>query len=133
MGSGLGIQQKNKSDLKTLQFSSNFLDNFNPQNSRREKNKRRTQQHVHVKQAQPKKIYNYTAIYDEQGKLKANGKDICDCFELSCPGCHFPCYVCGSNKCSIRCRNNRKFMYEAIEHDGKDFVINNPHLALIMN
>lgn len=115
-------------DLETLQTSNKFLDNFNPQNSRREKNKRRNQYQVQQK-ATAKKTYNYTALYDDQGRLKSSGQDICDCFDAKCAGCHFPCYTCGSEKCAIRCRNNRKFMYEAVEHDGKDLVVHNPLLT----
>ncbi|CAG9804425.1 unnamed protein product [Chironomus riparius] len=129
----ISSQQKNKRDLETLQYSSNFLDNFNPQNSRREKNKRRTQQQQQTTRPQAKKTYNYTAIYDEQGRLKVNNQDICDCFDFLCPGCHFPCHYCASQKCGMRCRVNRKFMYDAIEHDGKDHVINNPFLANLLN
>ena len=128
----ISSQHKGKRDLETLQYSSNFLDNFNPQNSRREKNKRRTQQQQQTTRPQVKKTYN-TAIYDEQGRLKVNNQDICDCFDLLCPGCHFPCHYCASQKCGMRCRVNRKFMYDAIEHDGKDHVVNNPFLANVLN
>lgn len=67
-------------------------------------------------------------LYDEQGRLKSTGADVCDCFDAACEGCHFPCEWCQSEKCSIKCRNNRRFMYEVIEYDGKDKVTHNPNL-----
>ena len=45
-----------------------------------------------------------------------------------CPGCHFPCLKCRSNKCGNECRQNRKWMFESVELDGKpNSVKNNPY------
>lgn len=43
-------------------------------------------------------------IYDENGHIRATGKDLCDCLDETCPGCHFPCSKCNSNKCGHECR-----------------------------
>ncbi|KAG5681435.1 hypothetical protein PVAND_010871 [Polypedilum vanderplanki] len=118
------VPMKSKRDLEVINSSSNFLDNFNPLTSRREKNKRK--QFVGPKVVTKK---YYTPLYDEQGRLKSTNQDVCDCFDVLCAGCHFPCYYCNSQKCASKCRNNRRFMYEAIEYDGKDTVLTNPLLA----
>ena len=119
--------QKNKRDMTSIN-STNFLDDFNPLNSQRERNKQKNQfSFTQVTKKTAKKVAG--ALYDENGKLKSTGQDVCDCFNLSCPGCHMECEWCSSNKCGLRCRNNRKFMYDAIEFDGKDKVITNPFLS----
>uniref|UniRef100_A0A1A9Z8C9 ARF7EP_C domain-containing protein n=1 Tax=Glossina pallidipes TaxID=7398 RepID=A0A1A9Z8C9_GLOPL len=35
-------------------------------------------------------------------------KDICDCTREKCPGCWSECIKCGSTKCGLECRINRK-------------------------
>uniref|UniRef100_A0A1B0BBA9 ARF7 effector protein C-terminal domain-containing protein n=1 Tax=Glossina palpalis gambiensis TaxID=67801 RepID=A0A1B0BBA9_9MUSC len=40
--------------------------------------------------------------------LKIPCKDICDCTRPKCPGCWSECIKCGSNKCGLECRINRK-------------------------
>lgn len=104
----------------------NFLSDFNPLNSRREKNKQFRNLYL-TKQKPPTKKQSGN-LYDDEGKLKATGEDICDCFDKKCEGCHFPCELCGSQKCGLRCRKNRRWMYEMIEYDGKDKVTHNPYL-----
>lgn len=64
--------------------------------------------------------------YDLNGLVKTTKDDLCDCFDLNCEGCHFPCEACGNSKCGIRCRVNRKWAYDKIEHDGKGTIIENP-------
>lgn len=55
-------------------------------------------------------------LYDEQGTHMNSGRNLCDCLNPECPGCHFPCKSCGSNKCGRKCRNHRKWMYtQAVE------------------
>ena len=61
---------------------------------------------------------NKNNVYDEKGILISCGKDVCDCMDDSCPGCHFPCPKCRSNKCGNECRQNRKWMFESVELDG---------------
>ena len=57
-------------------------------------------------------------VYDEKGILVSCGKDLCDCMDDTCPGCHFPCPKCRSNKCGHECRQNRKWIFDCVELDG---------------
>lgn len=43
-------------------------------------------------------------IYNEAGHIAATGRDLCDCLDETCPGCHFSCTKCTSNKCGHECR-----------------------------
>lgn len=116
------VNQKGyKSSLDVLRSSSKYLENFNPENSRREKNKRRQ---FSTQKSTTKK--GYMSIYDDKGRIRETGEDICDCFEHNCDGCFFPCFSCASLKCAIRCRVNRRFIYEKIEFDGKETQKLNP-------
>lgn len=100
--------------------NSKFLANFDPEKSKREKRKltRRSYSTVASK----------NTMYDEYGIYRETHIDMCDCLDLKCPGCHFPCPSCQSSKCGPCCRVSRKWTYEQIEHDGKDLVIRNPFL-----
>ncbi|CAG4978345.1 unnamed protein product [Parnassius apollo] len=95
----------------------NFLDNFDPETSARERRKLNRKSYFMNR--------NCKKIYNERGQIAATGKDLCDCLDETCPGCHFPCTKCNSNKCGHECRVNRKWMYEKIEIEGNDFVIKN--------
>lgn len=53
-------------------------------------------------------------VYDSQGIHINSKKDLCDCLHLECPGCHLPCKRCGSTKCGLRCRCDRKWMYTQV-------------------
>ncbi len=57
-------------------------------------------------------------VYDDDGLLLADGRDICDCLDNHCPGCHFPCLRCKSPKCGADCRCNRKWVYQEVEVEG---------------
>ena len=58
-------------------------------------------------------------VYDERGRLLADiSRDLCDCLEKTCPGCHFPCSKCGSQKCGAECRCNRRWYYHELEVEG---------------
>ncbi|XP_075749595.1 uncharacterized protein LOC119186654 isoform X3 [Rhipicephalus microplus] len=56
--------------------------------------------------------------YNARGIHIASNKDACDCLQPNCPGCHFPCPKCNSQKCGDECRSNRNYVYEQIEVDG---------------
>ncbi|XP_076168868.1 ARL14 effector protein [Ptiloglossa arizonensis] len=99
-----------------------FLRNFDPEHSEREKRK------LHRRLYQGHKRH---ALYDENGLHIETGDDLCDCLNLSCAGCHFPCSKCSSTKCAHECRSNRKWTYESIENEGCDIVIKNPLLKEI--
>lgn len=71
--------------------------------------------------------------YDKNGLVKINGVklDVCDCLEIDCPGCFYPCFKCRSEKCGLQCRRYRKFMYEDFALDGTPNVhVKNPYLPL---
>ncbi|XP_032529276.2 ARL14 effector protein isoform X2 [Danaus plexippus] len=92
-------------------------ENFDPATSDRER--RKLNRKNYFMNRKNKKIYN------ERGLIASTGKDLCDCLDETCPGCHFPCPKCNSNKCGHECRCNRKWMYDKIEIEGNDFVIKN--------
>jgi hypothetical protein len=115
--------QKARRDITNLKIE--CMKNFNPFDSARERNKRK--QYT----VNPSKKINLS-LYDETGKIRNTTSDICDCFDSTCVGCFFPCKKCGSEKCAIHCRVNRKWAYDLIEYDGKDFQKKNP-LTLIKN
>ncbi|XP_003694243.1 ARL14 effector protein-like [Apis florea] len=96
-----------------------FLRNFDPEHSEREKRK------LHRRLYQGHKRH---AMYDENGVYTQTRDDLCDCLNLNCAGCHFPCSKCNSPKCGHECRNNRKWTYESIENEGSDVIIKNPLL-----
>ncbi|CAO1410489.1 unnamed protein product [Diamesa serratosioi] len=113
-----------------LLADSNFLTNFNPENSKREQAKMKRQTYTKAS-AKPKSSIDRTSMYDEFGLIRQTKEDWCDCFEVSCAGCHFPCESCGSQKCALKCRVNRKIAYEVIEHDGKNLQLKNPLISII--
>lgn len=45
-----------------------------------------------------------------------------------CPGCHFACLRCGSEKCGSECRSRRKWTFDHIEIEGTDFKVRFPNL-----
>lgn len=67
--------------------------------------------------------------YDAEGRLlNHKGFDLCDCLETQCPGCHFACLRCGSEKCGSECRSRRKWTFDHIEIEGTDFKVRFPNL-----
>ncbi|XP_072905961.1 ARL14 effector protein-like isoform X3 [Hemitrygon akajei] len=73
-----------------------------------------------VRQTMPIK----SKVYDSQGLLIFSGLDRCDCLDDRCLGCFYPCPNCGSQKCGIECRCDRKWLYEQIEVEGGEIIRN---------
>lgn len=67
-------------------------------------------------------FHRFTKKYDKYGRLLCNGMDLCDCLEVDCLGCFYPCPKCNSNKCGPECRCNRKWVYDAIETESGDAI-----------
>ncbi|XP_071794586.1 ARL14 effector protein-like [Asterias amurensis] len=110
--------------LKSLEFKNpgrrQFdMSTFDPENSEREMRKlRRTFQRTDMKQKARQQV-----MYDEKGRLLDTHKNLCDCLNDKCPGCHYPCPQCTSTKCGVQCRCNRKWVYNQIENEsGGDLV-----------
>jgi hypothetical protein len=58
-------------------------------------------------------------VYDSAGRLLGSGRDVCDCLEERCPGCHLPCPACSSAKCGHACRAGRAWQYDWVEVEGQ--------------
>ncbi|XP_067132215.1 52 kDa repressor of the inhibitor of the protein kinase [Centruroides vittatus] len=95
-----------------------FMENWNPETSNREARKMN------------RKIYkdNVRSLnhYDEKGVHVQSKKDLCDCLDEDCPGCHYPCPKCESPKCGHECRNGRRWIYEKVEIEGTDITTKTP-------
>ncbi|XP_008335522.1 ARL14 effector protein [Cynoglossus semilaevis] len=63
-------------------------------------------------------------VYDNKGRLISNGNDMCDCLDVDCMGCFYPCPECGSRKCGVECRCDRKWLYEQVEVEGGEIIRN---------
>ncbi|XP_063046026.1 ARL14 effector protein [Engraulis encrasicolus] len=63
-------------------------------------------------------------VYDGQGLLVSCGRDLCDCLDSDCLGCFYPCPDCGSRKCGVECRCDRKWLYEQVEVEGGEIIRN---------
>ncbi|KAF0042877.1 hypothetical protein F2P81_004214 [Scophthalmus maximus] len=63
-------------------------------------------------------------VYDGKGRLLSNNTDMCDCLDVDCMGCFYPCTECGSRKCGVECRCDRKWLYEQVEVEGGEIIRN---------
>lgn len=63
-------------------------------------------------------------VYDSKGRLLSCNKDMCDCLDVDCMGCFYPCPDCGSRKCGVECRCDRKWLYEQVEVEGGEIIRN---------
>ncbi|XP_022096274.1 ARL14 effector protein-like [Acanthaster planci] len=110
--------------LKSLEFKNpgrrQFdMSTFDPENSEREMRKlRRTFQSTSITQ----KSRNHV-MYNEKGLLLADNRDLCDCLNVKCPGCFYPCEQCSSTKCGVQCRCNRKWVYNKVENESGEDVV----------
>lgn len=95
-----------------------FMENFNPETSARETRK--------VTRKVMNQMRYRGKLHDSQGIHISTGKDLCDCCEEHCPGCHFPCPKCKSQKCGPVCRTNRRWVYEQNEIEGTDIIFKHP-------
>lgn len=91
-----------------LKIDMKFNDEFDPSQSRRNDSK---------------------SIYDTYGRIRVTRKDVCDCLDNRCVGCHFPCKWCKSTKCGPTCRKNRNDYTKKIEIDGADDIIFNRNFS----
>ncbi|ETN65519.1 hypothetical protein AND_002736 [Anopheles darlingi] len=114
-------RRKSRGTRNLLEDNSKFLANFDPGISRREK--RKLAQSIPLQQTETRN--RKSSLYNEQGWLRESRRNLCDCLDFTCPGCHFPCPSCDSAMCGPVCRRNRRWMYEQIVHDSKEKIITN--------
>ncbi|XP_052792058.1 ARL14 effector protein-like isoform X2 [Mya arenaria] len=114
-------KQRQGKQLRMLAFVNpgKFMDDFVPEKSAREMKKIN-------RRLNKDKVTKKNQLYDEFGNLAINGKNLCDCLDVDCPGCHFPCPKCSSEKCGGDCRCNRKWVYEYVESEGTGTTISWP-------
>ncbi|XP_026273101.1 ARL14 effector protein [Frankliniella occidentalis] len=106
---------RKKSDRFDLK-NNKFMENFNPEQSNRERRKLNRKINYEGRR---------NVVYTDRGIHIESGKDLCDCLDESCPGCHFACPKCQSKKCGHECRSHRKWMYDLIEIEGTREVVKN--------
>lgn len=75
-----------KRELEDLFIDMKFNQDFNPNRTRRTKPK---------------------STHTPHGQIRTMWKDVCDCLDDRCIGCHFPCKQCSNTKCGKDCRRNR--------------------------
>ncbi|PVD19436.1 hypothetical protein C0Q70_19925 [Pomacea canaliculata] len=111
-----GKFQMTPNQLKKISLDENgtFMSDFDPERSKREMRKLNRKIHKENKKL--------NQMYDETGRLLENSLDICDCLDKDCPGCHFPCPKCASEKCGAECRSGRRWTYEQVEVEGTNLV-----------
>lgn len=105
--------------------TSRFMEDFDPSRKRSVKRKEDSPSYIeddHIKKVPSHQIQRRKEekkiLFDHQGVLLHNQRDLCDCLREACPGCHFRCPKCQSPKCGHECRNNRRWQYNFIEEDG---------------
>ncbi|XP_076067418.1 uncharacterized protein LOC143040340 isoform X4 [Oratosquilla oratoria] len=101
--------------IRTLMLNEEnaLLESGNPRASERVRRKKKKVNYFHDKYSR-----KLMPTYGPDGTIIATGKDLCDCLQSTCPGCHFPCPRCRSQKCGAECRINRKWYYDNLEVDG---------------
>lgn len=95
-----------KRQAEDLSIDMHFAEGFDPKKSKRTENK---------------------TMFDGAGRYR-NGRDVCDCLDNKCVGCHFPCRNCGNTKCGNECRRYRSYAYESIKVEGQSYVRRNTNI-----
>ncbi|XP_063608208.1 uncharacterized protein LOC134782582 isoform X4 [Penaeus indicus] len=103
-----------------------FMENFNPKTSERVRRKKKKVQYFSSSGRNKNQMQQ--AYHGPDGRLLSSGKDLCDCLQPSCPGCHYPCPKCNSGKCGNECRINRKWFYEKVEVEGTQISWTNEYV-----
>ncbi|CAH2326133.1 potassium voltage-gated channel subfamily A member 4 [Pelobates cultripes] len=109
--------------LKSLQFANpGRQTEFTPETSKRETRRLQSKSSAGGSDSNASDcgqiLPSKNKIYDQAGVLISSGMDLCDCLDEECLGCFYACKKCGSNKCGIECRCDRKWLYEQIEVEG---------------
>lgn len=99
---------------------------FNPDKSLRERKK--ISKVTQATQGRKKNV----AMYGPTGIFLKTGQDLCDCLELECPGCFYPCVKCQGNKCGGTCRRRRNWFYESVTVDGQSKSSVNTNLSELL-
>ncbi|OXB83633.1 UNVERIFIED_CONTAM: hypothetical protein H355_015281, partial [Colinus virginianus] len=111
--------EKIEKELKRLVFQNPGpqVSNFNP-----ETRKQRKKAHIPWTNqdccSKPKSLKKYGT----HGRLLDSNIDLCDCLEMDCLGCFYPCSKCNSTKCGPECRCNRKWVYDTIETEDGNVI-----------
>lgn len=84
-----------------LKIDMKFNANFNPNQPRR------------------KSIESTKSTHDAKGRIRETKKNVCDCLDNDCVGCHFACKQCRSTKCGPVCRQNRYDYTARIHTEGE--------------
>ncbi|XP_047476733.1 uncharacterized protein LOC125030619 isoform X2 [Penaeus chinensis] len=103
-----------------------FMENFNPKTSERVRRKKKKVQYFSSSGRNKNQMQQ--AYHGPDGRILSSGKDLCDCLQPSCPGCHYPCPKCNSSKCGNECRINRKWFYEKVEVEGTQISWTNEYV-----
>lgn len=75
-------------------------------------------------------IQTFPPVYDKSGVHINSSRDICDCLDIQCPGCHDECEACGSSKCGAECRSGRTWTHQEViqfhPHKPKEIIRSRP-------
>lgn len=112
-----------KMRLKAPEDEMRFMDSFDPSVRRTDTLKRKHSGKTERVEAEKTGRKKTVAVYDDRGVCLPTGLDLCDCLDTQCPGCHFPCPKCGSEKCGDECRRHRTWSFHSVDIDGQYEVL----------
>lgn len=82
------------------------------------------------RQRRRRNIQTYPPLYDDTGIHLNSNRDLCDCLDTRCPGCHEECKGCGSQKCGFECRSGRTWSHREViqfhPHKPKEIIRSRP-------